>query len=227
MKKHIPNLLTIGNLLTGSIGIVFLFTSSDWHPAWFIWIACLFDFMDGFTARALKVTSPIGKELDSLADVISFGLFPAIFMFRFLEQSQAGWMAWCAFFLCACAAFRLAKFNTDSRQTSGFIGLPTPAHALFITGLPDLINLIDATAHNLLFGFGSVVMIGFLMTSELKMPALKFNTFSWKENRLTYTLLLTGLFTIVLFKEAGIPLAILIYIILSFFSAKSKNQVTG
>ena len=223
MKRQIPNMLTLANLLTGTTGIIFLFTRPEWAAAWFIWMACVFDFLDGFAARALKVTSPIGKELDSLADVVSFGVLPSLFMFQFLEKSDVGSAVWIALLLAAAAAWRLAKFNTDSRQTMGFLGLPTPAHALFITGLPFLINVAGIESFSLWIGLASVITMSWLMISELPLPALKFKSFSWKENQFTYLLIAVSLILIVFFREAGIPASILVYILFSFFIPDSRK----
>lgn len=223
IKRQIPNFLTLANLLTGTSGIIFLFTKPEWSPAWFVWLACGFDFLDGFAARALKVTSPIGKELDSLADVVSFGVFPSLFMMKLLENSGAGYSAWIALLLAAAAAWRLAKFNTDSRQTMGFLGLPTPAHALFITGLPYLLSVTNMESLNLYIGIGAVLTMAWLMVSELPLPALKFKSINWTENKFTFSLLLISLALIFLFKEAGIPLSILVYIIFSFFIPDTRK----
>jgi len=223
--KHLPNIITLGNLLTGSVGICFLFTHPETPTAWFVWIACLFDFLDGFTARLLKVASPMGKELDSLADVVSFGVLPSLFMLKFLEKSGSDQvlLPWLALQLAAAAAWRLAKFNTDSRQSYGFLGLPTPAHALFITGLPALLTITGLQNLNLALGLVAVGFMTYLMTSEIPMPALKFKNFSWSENKLTYLLVLIGLILFILLKEAGIAATILFYIIISFFSPKSSS----
>ena len=221
--KHLPNSLTLGNLLCGCIGIVCLYTRPELTPAWFVWAGCLFDFLDGFAARALKVSSPIGKELDSLADVVSFGVLPSLFMFGFLTQAGAGMWSWSALLLAAAAALRLAKFNTDTRQTNGFLGLPTPAHALFITGLPFLITLTGLETYTLWFGSGAVLLMSLLMVSELPLPALKFRSFSWKENKMTFTLIGVSSLLFSLFKEAGIPASILAYLIISFFSPTTRK----
>lgn len=227
--KQLPNIITLGNLLTGSIGILFLFTHPETPTAWFVWIACLFDFLDGFTARLLKVTSSMGKELDSLADVVSFGVLPSLFMLKFLEKSGTDQMVlpWLALLLAAAAAWRLAKFNTDSRQAYGFLGLPTPAHALFITGLPALLAVTGLQNFNLILGLVAIGFMAFLMTSEVPMPALKFKTFNWSENKLTYLLVLSGLILFIMLQEAGIAATILFYIIISFFSPKSSSASNG
>lgn len=213
--NQVPNSLTIANLLCGCGGIVCLFTRPDLAPAWFVWAACVFDFFDGFAARALKVASPIGKELDSLADVVSFGVLPSVFMYRFLETAGGGYFAWSAFALAAMAALRLAIFNVDTRQSYGFIGLPTPAHALFITGIPFFIDYAGIEVYALQIGIISVVGMAWLMVSEISLPALKFKSFSLKENKLTLIIAGVSLLLIVFMKEAGIPASILFYVLIS------------
>lgn len=222
--NQLPNSLTIGNLLCGCGGIVCLFTRPDLAPAWFVWVACVFDFFDGFAARALKVASPIGKELDSLADVVSFGVLPSIFMYRFLETAGAGYLAWAAFALAAMAALRLAKFNVDTRQSYGFIGLPTPAHALFITGIPFLVEYAGLQVYALQIGLISVVAMAWLMVSEINLPALKFKSFSLNENKLTLIIAGGSLLLIVFMKEAGISASILFYILISLVYPSSENK---
>jgi CDP-diacylglycerol--serine O-phosphatidyltransferase len=222
--KHLPNALTLGNLFCGFAGIICSFIRPDLPTAWFVWAACLFDFLDGFAARALKVTSPIGKELDSLADVVSFGVLPSIFIYRLLDSNGAGYFAWSAFALAAMAALRLAKFNTDTRQSYGFIGLPTPAHALFITGILFLIDYAGLQSYTLQIGLGAVGAMSWLMVSEISLPALKFKSFSWKENKLTWIIPAGSLILIVLMKEAGIPASILFYILISLIYPSSGKE---
>ena len=132
--RHLPNALTCGNLLCGCVGIIFTLQDGAAVSAWFVWAACVFDFLDGFAARALKVNSPIGKELDSLADMVSFGALPAIVMFQMIDTiSSNNFFPYTAFSLAIFSALRLAKFNVDDKQKDSFIGLPVPANALFIT----------------------------------------------------------------------------------------------
>ncbi|MEQ8423595.1 MAG: CDP-diacylglycerol--serine O-phosphatidyltransferase, partial [Cyclobacteriaceae bacterium] len=144
MSRHIPNLLTLGNLLCGCLGILYARESSLHMVAYLVWIACVFDFLDGFAARALRTSSSIGKELDSLADMVSFGVLPSITMYVWLEQSfPESYIPYCAFLIALFSALRLAKFNVDENQKDAFIGLPTPANALFITGLIFLESPFD------------------------------------------------------------------------------------
>lgn len=215
MLRHIPNALTSGNLLCGCVGIICSFTNPEIPTAWFVWAACVFDFFDGFAARLLKVSSPIGKELDSLADMVSFGVLPAIMMKNMLATSGLGVWSWIGLSLAVFAAIRLAKFNIDTRQSDSFIGIPTPAHALFVCGIPTLMTAFPSN------WFGSIplvivtILFSWLMISPIPLFALKFKNFNWGENNLRFTFLVFAVLLIAIFKAAGVPLAILLYIIFS------------
>jgi CDP-diacylglycerol--serine O-phosphatidyltransferase len=223
MLKHIPNALTSGNLLCGSAGIICSFTNPEIPTEWFVWTACVFDFLDGFAARILKVSSPIGKELDSLADMVSFGVLPGIVMKNLLTASGAGVWSWLGLLLIVFAALRLAKFNIDTRQSDSFIGVPTPAHALFICGIPSLMTAFPANW----FGVPTLVVITllfcWLMVSEIPLFALKFKNFVWSDNKIRFTFLLCAVLLVAFFQSAGLPLAILLYIAFSLV-LKSGNQ---
>jgi CDP-diacylglycerol--serine O-phosphatidyltransferase len=187
----------------------------------FILIASVMDFLDGFAARLLGAYSKLGAELDSLADIVSFGLAPACIVFSFLTSIEGHasllvGLPFFAFLLPIFAALRLAKFNIDTRQTSSFLGLPVPANALFWA------SFIPAIAHSNLTNFHSqVIMITlisffcFLMVSELPMFSLKFKTYKWKENRWPYGLILSAILLLILFKLNGICLIVCMYIFLS------------
>lgn len=215
LTRHIPNALTLGNLISGCIGIL-LIRQDITYGAYLVWIACVFDFFDGFAARALKQTSPIGKELDSLADMVSFGVLPSITMFTVMEKINPGSLLnYSAFAIAACSALRLAKFNIDENQTDSFIGVPTPASALFITGLVFLgapFTTITESHYGLL-----IISIGIalLMVSPLDLFALKFKNFTWADNKLRFTFVLLSVLLLGWKQAAGIPLAILLYIVLS------------
>ena len=215
MTRHIPNALTSGNLVCGCAGIICSFTNPEIPTAWFVWAACVFDFLDGFSARLLKVASPIGKELDSLADVVSFGVLPGILMRNLLIESGAGALAWSGLLLVVFAAIRLAKFNIDTRQSDSFIGVPTPAHALFICGLPSLMVLFPAGWFNQITLLAITILFSWLMVAPLPLFALKFKNFSWGSNKIRFTFLLASVLLIAFFQAAGVPLAILLYVIIS------------
>lgn len=209
-------------MLCGCIGIVFTLNSTTneqlAYAAYFVWIACVFDFFDGFAARALNVSSPIGKELDSLADMVSFGLLPAMVMFTMIGGP---YLCYIAFSIAVFSALRLAIFNIDETQRDSFKGLPTPANALFITSLP----LIGG---DLAFAFfdpwilsAIVVVSSYLLVSGIPLFALKFKNFSWKDNKVRFTFLAIAVLLPITFMllaiqvVLAIPIIILLYIALS------------
>ncbi len=216
MKKSIPNILTSFNLLCGCIGVVSVFENWAIPAAYFIWLAGLFDFFDGFVARLLKVSSPIGKELDSLADMVSFGFLPAAIMYQLIGNStESTWLPFIAFAIASFSALRLAIFNIDETQSDSFKGLPTPANALFISGLA----LLDATSFSWLFETPVLIIItvvfSLLLVAPVRLFALKFKNYGWKENKIRFTFLLIAVLLIATLKLIAIPLIILLYIALS------------
>lgn len=228
-KKHIPNTITCCNLLSGCVAAVYAFEGV--YPIAFacIIMGAVFDFFDGLSARALKVSSPIGKELDSLADVITFGLAPATMVFSWLRECAdahldmlaAFAVPFFAFLLVAFSALRLAKFNVDERQTSSFIGLPTPANALFwgalVIGSHDK---IVAAPYGWLLVLALVLLFSWLLVAEIPMFSLKFKNLSWKSNRIVYIFLLVSLVLLILLGLTGLSAVIGWYIILSVLTQK-------
>ena len=188
IRRHIPNAITCCNLLSGCIAVVWALQGDFVHAFLFIIIGAVFDFFDGLTARALHVSSPIGKELDSLADDITFGLAPSAMVYALLDQciaAHAGWFTSClgiaqvlpyvAYLMAAFSALRLAKFNLDERQTTSFIGLPTPANALFWGGLcVGCGHALVAQAWGLWTVLALVVLFSWLLIAEIPMFSLKF-----------------------------------------------------
>ncbi len=228
--KHLPNGITLLNALSGSLSIVFAFEKSYLVAAALIALAAAFDFLDGFAARLFKAYSPLGKELDSLADVISFGLAPAMIVFNFYRDLAAGLLnenavpilAYSAFLIPLFSALRLAKFNIDERQSQGFIGLPTPANALFwafgIAALQEFDFQITALVLPML-----IMLFSWLLVSPIPMFSLKFSRFSLKGNRLRYFFLASCLLLILIFGWQAIALCILWYILLSLFTKADKH----
>ncbi len=215
MTRHIPNLLTCANLVCGCLGILSL-SSTTAYAAYYVWAACLFDFFDGFAARLLRVSSPIGKELDSLADVISFGVLPSLFVFHLIAVAGGPWyLPYAAILVAVCSALRLAIFNLDTTQTDSFRGLPTPANALFLTGLPFLVPLVPGLLSNPWIVTGIAVVFALLLVSGIELFALKFKNFGWTDNALRYVFLLLAAVMLALFQMAALPLVILLYIGLS------------
>lgn len=220
MKKvlaFIPNLLTLCNLLSGCVAISVLFLRQDFRAAFGLVIAAaVFDFFDGFAARMLHVSSPIGKELDSLADMVSFGIVPSVVVFTQLSQSLAGtsleWLRFVAFLIAAFSALRLAKFNIDDRQHEEFRGLPTPACALFFVSLP-MLNLSWIGLPAVLLGLTAVFSA--LLVCDMPMFSLKFKTFGFKNNALRYVFLFLSVILIVWLHMAAPAAIILTYIVIS------------
>ncbi len=237
-KKHIPNLLTAGNLFSGCVGIVFELKGFHDTAVFLMLAGLFFDFFDGFAARMLKVSSDIGKELDSLADMVTFGVLPSTMMYNYMTASscQPGvctglistpYFPFLAFIIAVFSGFRLAKFNIDTRQSDRFLGLPTPANAIFIATLSYagqsnfLINEIFQTPKILLI---LTFFLCWLLVSEIPLIALKFKSFNFKENAFKFILVISAIALVAVFKLGGIPYIILLYIVLSLIeNAFDKN----
>ena len=224
MKKHIPNTITCLNLISGCIATYWAFQCDYQMALLFIVIGAVFDFFDGMSARLLHVSSSIGKELDSLADDITFGFAPSAIVFSFLSSltPNSQWpIAYLAFIMAAFSALRLAKFNLDERQALGFIGLPTPANALFwgalIVGLGDRIATLPYAMYMMLTG---VLISSYLLVSEIPMFALKFKTWGWKGNEVKYIFLITCIPLLLLLGISGLAAIIAWYVILSVIHDK-------
>ena len=234
LKKHIPNTITCLNLISGCIATYFAFQSDYGMALLFIIIGAVFDFFDGLVARLLHVSSPIGKELDSLADCITFGFAPSAIVFAFLSPLTSHishLLPFLAFVMAAFSALRLAKFNLDERQAVGFIGLPTPANALFwsslIVGAGDWMKSAPVLAPNLsLIILAGVFISCWLLVCEIPMFALKFKHWGWKGNDVKYIFLLTCIPILIMMQILGIAIIIAWYVVLSVFTnlqAKKRN----
>jgi CDP-diacylglycerol--serine O-phosphatidyltransferase len=192
--------------------------------AWMVFLGATFDFFDGFAARLLKVSSPIGKELDSLADCVTFGVLPSAIMFRLLDNLQIHpLLPYLAFLISLCAALRLAKFNVDTRQSEAFIGLPSPANAILIASLP-LMNLSEnfftPYFQNIYAFVLFTISSSFLMVSELPLFALKFKEFSFEKNKLKFIFLFVSFLLLLIFQASSMPLVIGLYILVSLLEKK-------
>ena len=225
MFRQLPNFLTCCNLLCGCIGIVFLLEGRGVPAAYFVWASCVFDFFDGFAARLLKVSSPIGKELDSLADMVSFGALPSVVMFQYLsQQGESFFLAAMAFLIAIFSALRLAKFNIDENQKDSFIGLPTPANALFLT---SLIFLPESVKH---FIFQTpvlvviIILFSLLLVAPLELFALKFKKFNWSDNRIRFTFLALSVLLLLIWRAGALPVIILMYVIISLTNRVLKGS---
>ena len=228
IKKHIPNTITCCNLISGCVSILFL---NHNHVLWasvMIFVAAIFDFFDGFAARALNAKSPIGGELDSLSDVVSFGVAPAFIVAWLISKTGYGWwihdvnvLPMLAFILAAFAAVRLAKFNLDTRQTTSFIGLPVPAVGLFIASLPFMLfcigndTLVYRIVMNPYFLLAMVAIFSWLMVSEVPFFSFKIKNLKFKDNVLRYFVVIFAIIAIIILKWVALPFVFLFYILLS------------
>ena len=184
-----------------------------------IFLGAVFDFLDGFAARALKVKSEIGKQLDSLADLATFGILPALIMYQLTADITNGWEMYIPLVIALAAAVRLAKFNIDSRQTNYFIGLPTPAMALMCASLPFIRMEEHATGtFNIVTLLGLSLVLAFLMISRIKLIAFKFTHFKWNGNEARYILILLFLILVFYFSFLSIPIVLVLYLIFSLFA---------
>lgn len=226
MIRHLPNFLTCCNLICGCLGIVFLLENRGVPAAYFVWAAGLFDYFDGFVARLLKVSSPIGKELDSLADVVSFGVLPALVMYKLIgEHSTSEVLPYIGFTIAAFSALRLAIFNIDETQTDSFKGLNTPANTLFITSLPLLPPAMGEWLYQPWLLVGITLVFSLLLVSRIEIFALKFKNFTWADNKIRFTFLLLAVLLLAVFQVTAIPFIILLYIGLSLgVNAFSKKN---
>jgi CDP-diacylglycerol--serine O-phosphatidyltransferase len=216
LLRHLPNALTSLNLLSGCLGIVGLWQGSADRALWFVLAACVFDFLDGFAARALGVSSPIGKELDSLADMVSFGVLPSLVMFRMIDTlSSSDYLPYAGLGLALCSALRLAKFNIDETQRDTFVGLPTPANAIFITSLAYLQPPWDVVTSQDFFLVVITAVFSFLLVAPWPLFALKFKTYAWRDNRLKFTFLAFSVFLLAIWQFSALPFVILSYVAVS------------
>jgi CDP-diacylglycerol--serine O-phosphatidyltransferase len=241
MKKHIPNLITSLNLLCGCLAILFVVSGDLVIASLLVIIGLIFDFFDGLAARLLRVQSEIGKQLDSLADMVSFGVVPGLVMFQLLNKAilpqaletgfenaeiinglEAGmsFIPFIGMLIVISSAYRLAKFNVDSRQTDSFIGLPTPANTLLIISLPLIFQFqytpfIESIIFNQWFLIGVTIISSFLLNAEIPLFALKFKTWDVASNKIRYAFLAICILAIILLKFIAIPFIIILYILMS------------
>ena len=242
MKKHIPNLLTLGNLFCGTIATIAAVQQNYITAAIFVAIGVFLDFLDGLAARLLKVSGDLGKQLDSLADVVTSGVVPGIIMFGLLSNDEIidvfheNWFGFefrmiqlLGLLLTLGACYRLAKFNIDTRQNDSFIGLPTPAMSLFIISLPLIqeysnFDMVKELITNDYFLITITFLLTYLMNSEIHLLSLKFKDFSFRNNVVKLLFLISSVILIILLDYISIPMIIIFYIILSFLSDFSKKN---
>ncbi len=225
--KHLPNAITCLNLFSGAAGVWLGFQGNYVGAMVAILLSALFDFLDGFVARLIHAYSDMGKELDSLADVVSFGLVPASIVFAMLsEANPTASYRFVGFAIVVFSALRLAKFNIDERQTSSFIGLPTPANALFWGGLA--LSYSSWLVQNPIVLIVLTLIFSYLLVAEVPMFSLKFKNFHWKDNKVPFLFLLVSVILIIWLRQDSISFIILWYILLSIalfiFNLGKKNS---
>ncbi len=251
MKKHIPNLFTLMNLFSGMIAVVMAATDELILAAFFVFLGIFFDFFDGFFARKLNVEGELGKQLDSLADMVTSGVVPGIIMFQMMLYASKGmwfmelscetgnwqeyqetyfyYIPFSGFIITLAAAYRLANFNIDERQTNSFIGLPTPAFSIFIMSLPLILfysdNMFFINLLQKVYVLLAITIFGsYLMNAEIPLFSLKFKQYGWKGNEIKYVFLLLTIIMLVLLKTVAIPLTIILYILLSVLDNKVNKK---
>ena len=234
IKKHIPNAITLLNLLAGLLALIHAFNGNYNEAFSLVCLGIFFDYWDGFFARIWKVQSPIGLQLDSLADMVTSGMVPGLVMYKMLadiqeNQSQynltedtyyMGVVPYLGFLITLASCYRLAKFNIDTRQTDSFIGLPTPANALLIMSIPmiqfhsEFEWLVDFLSNPYVL-VGVTVLSSYLLNAEIPLFSLKVKSFSWEKYKMQVVFLILSLILIVLLEFIAIPIIILLYVILS------------
>ena len=220
LSSYIPNIITCCNLTAGSLAVIMALRGTFEQAAIFILIAAVCDFLDGLSARLLHAYSDMGKELDSLSDLISFGLAPGLMVYALLNDylllpyGNFEYLAYIALLIPVAGGIRLAKFNVDDRQTSSFIGLPIPANALFWIG----VCFADTRDWYPVIILALIVLFSYLMVSNLPMFSLKASNLSWSNNKLRYILVITSLGLVIWLGLTGLAGAIIAYILLSLIA---------
>jgi CDP-diacylglycerol--serine O-phosphatidyltransferase len=219
IKKHIPNFLTLLNLLCGCIAIVMVADLKFDMAFYFVSLGIFFDFFDGYFARKFNVSGPLGVQLDSLADMVTSGVVPGFVMVCMLslgEYSSYNFLPYLGFIITLGACYRLANFNIDTRQSDSFIGLPTPANTLFIVSLPLVSNTIIAPyIHNVWVLLTITALSAFVMNAEIPLFSLKIKDFSFQKYKLQLGFLLASIVMIITLQFLAVPLIILTYVLLS------------
>ena len=237
MNKHIPNIITLSNLFCGLIATMSAVNGNVEWTAFFVVLGIFFDFFDGFFARLLNVKSELGLQLDSLADVVTSGVVPGIVMYKMLSSSYfvvqnqhfiSSYIPYLGLLITLASAYRLANFNIDTRQVSGFIGLPTPANALFVISLP-IIGLYQPTEilaellKNTWILVAITLLSMYMLNANIPLFALKFKDYSFKNNKNKYIFLGITIVLLALFKYLAIPLIVLSYVIMSIIQNKGTK----
>ena len=235
IKQHIPNAITCGNLVSGCMSVLFIACGMPVKAAVMIFVAGLFDFFDGFAARLLHAKSPIGADLDSLADVVASGVAPGFIMYwlmiRAADLPDVRWMGisilpCLAFLLPVFSAIRLAKFNVDDTQKTSFRGLPAPGMAIFIASLPLALSQVGHLTDGVL-GYwaclGFTLVFSFMMVSRLRFFSFKMKSAKWKGNEVRWVFLIVAVVAVAVFRLVALPFVMVLYMLLSvFFSEKME-----
>lgn len=241
IKKHIPNLITLINLFCGCIAVVFAFDQNFEMAFLFVALGIFFDFFDGFFARLYNVSSPLGLQLDSLADMVTSGVAPGTIMFFMLTNAlnvdnqnyeicnYNFWICLLGFIITLGSCYRLANFNIDTRQTDSFIGLPTPANALFVLSLPLILKNTDSLLvlgmlTNVWFLLAITVFSAYILNAEIPLFALKIKNFSFQKYKLQIGFLLFSIVLIIFLRVTAIPLIIVSYVLLSVINNKISKK---
>jgi CDP-diacylglycerol--serine O-phosphatidyltransferase len=237
IKKQVPNTITLLNLFCGCIALVFAFNKEFEMAFYFVSLGIFLDFFDGFFARLFQVSSPLGLQLDSLADMVTSGVVPGIVMYQLMGSSSGypklGWAVepfpFVGFLITLWSCYRLANFNIDTRQTDSFIGLPTPANALFILSLPLVLRNLDSffvleLLTNPFVLVGITLLSVYMLNAEIPLFSLKIKQMSVKKNALQILFLLSSVVLIASFQYAGIPLVIVFYVLLSLINNIRTNK---
>ena len=210
-------MITCCNVICGSLGIMFIFQDQLVMATYMVWAGAFFDFLDGLVARLVKASSAIGKELDSLADMITFGALPGFYFYKLIDQHD-GLLAYAGFIIIVFSALRLAKFNVDTRQSENFIGLPTPANTIFITSLPflseiDLFSFLNDPYVLIILA----IIFSILLVSEIPLLSLKFKDFSWQKNKYRFMLLVFSAVMLIFLGINALSLVVVLYLVISLF----------
>lgn len=237
MKKWIPNALTLLNLFLGCCALMALFNQAYMLAIGFIASGLVADFLDGAVARMLKVNSPLGKELDSFADMVTFGVVPGLILYILIAEGFSGggfsgqlqWSALPAFILSAFSGLRLAKFNLDTRQSQTFLGLATPSATIFVVGLLLIWQFnsfeLGSFVGQPVFLYLVTLVLSYLLVCEIPMFSFKLNTLSWKGNEIRYSFLAICLLLIPILQEAAVSAIILIYLLINISLHLSGRKV--
>ena len=231
MKAYIPNFITLLNLFSGCIAVIYALDGNMKGTALFVCAGIFFDFFDGLLARKLKVQSELGIQLDSLADMVTSGLVPGLVLYHLIGlTTQFSWdtfgvLPYFGLLVTLASAYRLAKFNISDNQSDSFIGLPTPANTLWIIALPLILEYQSNDAiHGLVLNPWVLIFLTllscYLLNAPIKLIALKFKNWSFKDNMYHYLLILSSLVVLMIFQFYGIPLVIIGYVVLSVISNK-------